>query len=485
MRQVAIGLVLILTLLPVLIYGQEESYQHRAGLFYSLGNAIAGEKPNFTFNHGYGFYLGTGAHKWGLNLSLLIQNNYSDGTASGHFGFFADKNQAEYEMKSIRAGLDMDYRLRKTGLFQPKLTTGLGYLIWRYFDPAGDTVIQTVGSKGNTVDFSAAELFLSSGLGMEIRAARRVILDVCASFDYLTGIGTDFSDATNDNRSRAVMRIGIKAALRFGSEARKQPQLPVWPTQESWEEPEKPRRETAERDSDGDGIIDRKDDCPNTPLGAVVDNSGCPGDSDSDGILDGLDDCPATPKAAAGYIDVFGCPIDTDYDGVPDYRDHCREGPAGAMVDSIGCPVDSDGDGVYDGLDDCPGTRAGIEVDERGCIDISFLHEAMIVNIDYLPGSFEVDERTKRRMQPLIEKLRILSDVRIKILGYTDNIGPAEANQILSQKRADRMRDWLESQGINRDRMETSGRGEINFIASNQTADGRAKNRRIELIFER
>jgi OOP family OmpA-OmpF porin len=282
-----------------------------------------------------------------------------------------------------------------------------------------------------------------------------------------------------------VMRLGCGLAFLFGREKRERPSLPVWPSQETWAEQKEPKRDAAERDSDGDGIIDRQDNCPNTPMGATVDGSGCPDDSDSDGVLDGLDDCPVTPGIAAGYVDIFGCPIDTDYDGIPDYRDHCREGPVGTIVDSVGCPIDSDNDGVFDGLDDCPATETGIEVDERGCIDIAFLYKALTVNIDYLPGSFEVDERTKKRLQPLIRKLKILSDVEIKIIGYTDNVGPAEANQILSQKRANRLRDWFESHGIAHDRMTAVGRGETNFIASNQTAEGRAQNRRIVLIFEK
>ena len=484
MRKAGIFILVLALILPALLSGRDEPYKHRFGLIYSLGNSFAGEKPNFTFNHGLGFYFGTGTGKWGLNFSLLLQNNYSDSTASGHFGFFADKNEAELGIKTIRAGMDVDYRFKETGRMRPKATAGLGYLVWRYVEPQGDTVIQAEGSKGNSMDYSAAEMFLSGGLGLEIYPSKRLVLDLSASVDYLTGIGTDFADATNDNRSRMMLRVGLKLAFMFGQEGRPRPTTPVWPSQETWEKADEPKRSAAERDSDGDGIIDRKDDCANTPAGAIVDDSGCPTDSDGDGVLDGLDDCPVTPRAAAGFVDIYGCPIDSDYDGVPDYMDHCRMGPVGTIVDSVGCPTDSDGDGVYDGLDDCPGTEAGIEVDDRGCIDISFLHEPMIINIDYLPGSFEVDERTKKRLEPLLKKLKILSDVRIRVIGYTDNVGPAEANQELSQKRANRLRDWFESQGIERERMTAIGRGETNFIASNQNAEGRARNRRIELIFE-
>src|SRR5262249_13591548 len=73
---------------------------------------------------------------------------------------------------------------------------------------------------------------------------------------------------------------------------------------------------SAPADSDRDGVPDRKDRCPNTPIGAKVDPNGCPVDSDGDGVPDGTDQCPNTPKGWP--VDAKGCPRDTDGDGVPD-----------------------------------------------------------------------------------------------------------------------------------------------------------------------
>ncbi len=73
------------------------------------------------------------------------------------------------------------------------------------------------------------------------------------------------------------------------------------------------------KDADKDGVVDRKDKCPDTPLGVKVDKKGCPIDSDGDGVPDYLDKCPNTPPEAYGSIDKDGCPLDTDSDGVADY----------------------------------------------------------------------------------------------------------------------------------------------------------------------
>ena len=119
-------------------------------------------------------------------------------------------------------------------------------------------------------------------------------------------------------------------------------------------------------DTDGDGVPDGVDRCSTTVAGAAVDERGCPRDSDGDNIADGLDRCPDTP--AGVLVDPRGCPKDSDGDKIPDGLDRCSETPRGATVDALGCPGDEDGDGVLDGLDRCPRTAAGAAVNATGCV---------------------------------------------------------------------------------------------------------------------
>lgn len=236
-------------------------------------------------------------------------------------------------------------------------------------------------------------------------------------------------------------------------------------------------------DSDNDGVYDGLDRCDNTPAGAKTDVSGCPIDNDGDGVYDGLDNCPETPTTAK--VDKFGCPIDTDGDGVPDYRDKQINTPAGAVVDADGVGMDTDGDGVYDGLDKCPTTAAGAKVDEFGCpIEVKKPVEKITLNIKYATGSFEPDQEAKRVLDDLANTMKAYVDYRIEIDGFTDNVGSEKANQELSQKRADAVMNYLLGKGIESSRMIAKGFGENpNFaIGDNNTPEGRQKNRRVEIL---
>jgi OOP family OmpA-OmpF porin len=80
-----------------------------------------------------------------------------------------------------------------------------------------------------------------------------------------------------------------------------------------------------------------------------------------------------------------------------------------------------------------------------------------------------------------VEQLRSNPDVRVRIVGHTDSTGPDGYNQNLSERRARSVLDYLVAKGIERERLESAGRGEAEPVAGNDTRDGRAQNRRVEL----
>ncbi len=229
-------------------------------------------------------------------------------------------------------------------------------------------------------------------------------------------------------------------------------------------------------DSDGDGVTDDLDQCPNTPAGAPVDTKGCPLDSDGDGVFDYLDQCPNTPAGAP--VDTKGCPLDTDGDGVFDYLDQCPDTPAGAAIDSKGCPLDTDGDGVFDYLDQCPDTPAGMAVDAAGCS----LELTLRINFD--SDSAVIKPSFKGELDKAAAFVRANANAPFILLaGHTDSQGSAAYNQKLSERRAEAVRQALIDQyGLDGNKLKSRGLGEIQPKADNLTADGRYQNRRVELV---
>jgi len=236
------------------------------------------------------------------------------------------------------------------------------------------------------------------------------------------------------------------------------------------------------KDSDGDMVPDYMDRCPGTISCVKVDEFGCPLDSDGDGIPDNFDKCPNTPKGLK--VDSFGCPVDSDQDGVPDYLDLCPHTPKGVKVDSNGCPLDSDGDGVPDYKDKCPNTPIGIQVDSDGC-PLKHIEKNIGINLkgdanfesgksDLLPGSYEI-------LDSLAVRMKQNPNSKWLVEGYTDSIGTDEINLKLSKLRAEAVANYLVSKGVNKNSLQIKAFGKANPIASNNTAVGRAMNRRVEI----
>ena len=237
------------------------------------------------------------------------------------------------------------------------------------------------------------------------------------------------------------------------------------------------------KDSDNDGVYDGIDKCPGTSTGARVDSQGCPTDSDSDGVPDGPDRCPNTPAGAR--VDTTGCPVDSDHDGVADGLDKCPNTPAGIEVDTVGCQraSDSDGDGIDDTKDKCPGTAAGTRVDAAGCPILFTEAKTPVVlrGVTFETGRSALKPDSYTILDIVAASLVANPDIKIEIGGHTDATGAPATNTRLSQARADAVRAYLATKGVAPERMVAKGYGPTQPVAPNTTAAGRAQNRRVEL----
>ncbi|MGA1225790.1 MAG: OmpA family protein [Tamlana sp.] len=227
-------------------------------------------------------------------------------------------------------------------------------------------------------------------------------------------------------------------------------------------------------DTDGDGIEDSKDDCPNEA--GLAEMNGCP-DTDGDGVADKDDNCPTV----AGLAALAGCP-DADGDGVTDADDACPEtaGPAA----NKGCPwPDTDGDGVLDKDDKCPDVKGTVA--NNGCPEASdevqkILNEyAKTILFD--TGKSTIKTQSAKVLSDIIAILKEYPTSKFTLEGHTDSVGSEKLNQSLSEARALSVKDYLVKNGIDEFRLSTEGFGESKPIDSNKTRAGRANNRRVEI----
>jgi outer membrane protein OmpA-like peptidoglycan-associated protein len=201
-------------------------------------------------------------------------------------------------------------------------------------------------------------------------------------------------------------------------------------------------------------------------------------DRDGDGVVDEKDECPDS----AGPIALIGCP-DSDGDGVPNKKDKCP-GVKGSP-NFQGCPApDTDGDSVNDDDDKCPLVK-GV-ASNYGCPPIKPEYISTVNHaadrVFFVRAKATIEKISLNELNRVVAILQTDTTLRLRIEGYTDSEGTDERNQKLSDRRARAVFHYLHLQGIDADRMDYIGYGSKRPIASNDTPEGMAQNRRTEMI---
>lgn len=240
------------------------------------------------------------------------------------------------------------------------------------------------------------------------------------------------------------------------------------------------------RDSDGDGIPDERElelgldpededtDGDLIPDGIELDTGTDPKerDTDMDGLNDGREDLNRDGVVDAGESDPRRA--DTDGGGMPDMDEvrSATQDPQYAGDDDL------DEDGVPNHIDDCPSTPRGTEVNGAGCelVPETFTLEG----VEFASGSARILPESEPVLFEALETLRQIEGQRFLIAGHTDSQGRDAANLRLSEDRANAVLRWLLEHGEDRGRFETRGFGATEPIDTNETPEGRARNRRIE-----
>jgi outer membrane protein OmpA-like peptidoglycan-associated protein len=250
----------------------------------------------------------------------------------------------------------------------------------------------------------------------------------------------------------------------------------------------------ASLDSDGDGIADRYDACPEEAedMDGFEDDDGCPDlDNDGDGINDNMDLCPNEVEDYDGFKDLDGCPDeDNDGDGILDLYDKCmnEKEDFDGFQDKDGCPdLDNDGDGIVDSLDKCPDepeTFNGV-YDTDGCPDESRgIPQRLSINGDdiFQRNSSKIKIEGKSYLDEIINVLVVSPNATWRIEGHMDSQGSERYLRTLSLERAKAVLEYLVLfGGLNRENFQVYGMGDKFPIADNRTEEGRRRNRRIEI----
>jgi OmpA-OmpF porin, OOP family len=201
-------------------------------------------------------------------------------------------------------------------------------------------------------------------------------------------------------------------------------------------------------------------------------------DRDGDGVVDAKDECPDS----VGPVALLGCP-DRDGDGVADIHDKCPNVPGSRNFQ--GCPApDSDGDSVNDDDDKCPLVK-GVK-ENFGCpaIKPELLRRVKSASdrVFFVRAKATIEAVSYGELDRVVQVLLEDSALRMRIEGYTDSEGPDEREVKLSLKRANAVARYLQMQGIPASRLDVVGYGKKKPLAPNDTPEGMARNRRVEMV---
>jgi OmpA-OmpF porin, OOP family len=474
---------LILIIMISTAFGQNRNHKTAIGLIggktvYNgdLGNGFLDFNPFYATG-------GISIDRW-LNpsLDLGIQASYGD------YGYFEGEATKFLATKTdgfflLKYKFNNGYMFKENALIAPYLTGGIGMATY----------------SGSRTNDQGVDLVIPAGVGVKLNFTKWLALQYQFLYFFTNGDKRDLVDRDR-NDGYASNTLGL--IFSFGSP----------------------------KDSDKDGVSDKLDKCPDTPLGIAVDPEGCPVDADGDGIADYLDKCPSTAgiaafqgcpdsdgdgvqdsqddcPAVAGLATLRGCP-DTDGDGIKDSEDKCPNVKGIAQFN--GCP-DTDSDGITDAEDRCPFDKGPIAL--KGCPDgdndgIADIDDKcpLVAGIPENKGCPPVKEETKKVFEKALRGInfetgkaiikgnsfQILNDIvlimqqnpeyNLEINGHCDAVGAADMNQDLSQRRAFAVVKYLTDKGIDQARMTAKGFGEAVPVADNDTAEGRALNRRVEFI---
>jgi outer membrane protein OmpA-like peptidoglycan-associated protein len=310
---------------------------------------------------------------------------------------------------------------------------------------------QCTGQRGPGCTESST-FFAAENTSYEWLASGRLALDQKRQWWAMVGGGTQITGGYGAPNLRLLAQIGwwtpIQGTKAVGRVRVKSDVEPV----------------AADKDTDGDGFPDSIDLCPTVPEDKQQPrpDDGCPGisDRDKDGIPDAEDSCPDDPEDKDQIEDEDGCPEDdADNDGIPDTKDACPLKPGVRSDDPA--------------LNGCPAKKRKKIVETDGEIKL-------LEPIQFETGKSTIKEVSFPILDEVVDLMKSREEIRVGVYGHTDSRGAPGFNTRLSKDRAAAVMKYLVDHGVAAKRLESEGFGPTKPVDTNDTDEGRAKNRRVE-----
>ncbi|MCK5147210.1 OmpA family protein [bacterium] len=362
--------------------------------------------------------------------------------------------------------ITLKYRFFEHSLWTPYLTIGAGMTHWNLRDVSGGDKWFPVPQSGESIHGSQMHATALFGMGFSFFLNKTISIGIDGRYGHMLRQILDMSGTGDANNGVISCRIFVGIHFK------------------------------GKHDRDNDGILDKYDLDPEhaEDIDGFQDSDGKPDyDNDNDGIPDLMDKAPNQPEDIDGFEDEDGAPdLDNDKDGVPDVYDMAPllAEDVDGFQDNDGVPdLDNDKDGIPDIDDPHPNIHEDkflIQVEKEEATVTPVLpdihHPLILKNVRFESGKALLTTEAELALETTAISLKAYPEVQIEIKGYTDSTGDAMKNLHLSQRRAESVMTYLIDNGIAQSRLKAVGYGEAIPIASNETPEGRALNRRIELI---
>lgn len=455
---------------------------------FAIGINILDNEYNGDYGNGVWNFKQKAFYGGGLSLSYYLNPSFNIGLqgTTGNYGYIESVGDqftgAKLDMSLFaQYKLNNGYILKESSKLSPFVELGLGFAKYS---------INNDAQPWPTIIVDKPDFVVPIGLGLKYQLTKSLAIQYKWLYNFTN---SDIHDQNRGYPDYVVFGTPNHPYSKSGNDAYGQHLLGI------------ALSFGKAKDKDKDGIADKTDKCLDTPLNVKVSSNGCPIDTDNDGIADYLDKCNDTPTGV--QVSENGCPIDTDKDGIADIQDKCPN--EFGLSKFNGCP-DTDNDGVQDELDECPQLAGNL----NGCPDND--NDGIANNVDKCPEEAGVPENKgcpeeKTKTELVVDKpiknihfetakhglnktsIAILNQVlktlnsnptaQLEINGHADSRGDEASNMQLSIRRSEAVKAFLVSKGIDQSRLVINAFGESNPKASNDTADGRAKNRRVEFKF--